>query len=315
MSICKNGFCSKISKLFSSLSSQAPPPPTVILSITTHGQIPVGKFKYKDIEGYAEKITTIPDGMELIKFTISPRGVVNCANINSTEQMTDIIIDNAEYLKLFQSRDVNHSINNDMIPEIKKINKHITEVVEKKMNDRQMINEQDYKHKKAFLNTATEGFNTFHNTGGDNIINKIYSRDLYETGPSDHNDMKISVIDKYSVKNYKKNGEPIFPDLLDTIGIQNDMYYYKYTTTEDILYYYYNKGIKRVIIFDFTCSVYVDFFKNTYINDLSEIRGEKIDMTYGGKNKQLKKKSNVTKKYRAKKIRRNKSMKKRIYIK
>jgi hypothetical protein len=178
------------------------------------------------------------------------------------------------------------------------------------MNDSQMINEQD---KKAFLNTATKGFNTFHNTGGDKIINKIYSRRLYEPGPSDHNDMKISVMDEYYVKNYKKNDYPIFPDLLDTIGIKND--YYKYTTTEDILKYYYKIGIKRVIIFDFTCSVYFDIFKNTFINDLNEIRGKKNDMTYGGKNKQLKKKSNVTKKYRAKKIRRNKSMKKRIYIK
>lgn len=180
---------------------------------------------------------------------------------------------------------------------------------------------------REFLSNYLKGYNVFELEPGDEISNKIFFRRNNEIN---HNDFVISELTekiditelkKYNICNSEYNLIPELPDLFSRIdqpiGEESDKII---ISLENIISYYKKFGVKKLIIFDFSCSIFsYDEDNNNYglnedeIKFVRELMKDELyykkfnRLPYGGKYKSRKNK--LIKNKSRKKLKINKSTK------
>jgi len=242
-----------------------------ILTITTHGNILLD-----DNKNYV--FTTIPKGMKVIKISISAPGVVHCSdNKNLNRHLVEII----KSIPSLLDENLNENELNILVNRILNyVEKHtVSQVIEKKMSGHLY---------KKYAQHYRQGFKIHELLPGDKIANKIYWR-IYGDKSTNKNEFILakmdSEIDIHKISNTKYK-IPKLPDLFNEFYTKKtyDTNFKQVVNLKKILNYYKNKGTTRLILFDFSCSV----FKNaslydTYGEGLEEIVNKNDHIISGGK--------------------------------
>jgi hypothetical protein len=258
----------------------------LVLMVMTHGLIPC-----ENDDRYST--TRIPDGMELIKISIAEEGLVSCDDQN--ESVNKYLIDINDRLPQLLNKNLNQRVLNDMVDEfrrshslvyIPRINKKINKI--KKNKKKTSIDEIDLKDYEEFLEGyETGGFKIHRLFSGDVIANKTYYRLFKE---KNGNQFSIIEMNKPIFRLSSMEKIPQMKDLLSEF--YPDITYPpddRHTINlEKILQHYKRLGITRLILFDFSCSLYsyinlgvrqprIDKFRMNYIKELNK------DIPSGGK--------------------------------
>jgi hypothetical protein len=286
---------------------------TMILNISTHG----GILCRKEGKIFVPIKTTIPDGIEVVKFTISTEGVVGFASSNETNFYISIINYYMDNLLTddFDDVDLEILVDGFML---------ITEILKQDAMHLIKNNKMNRYDGMQFINHYDKGYNVFKLRAGDEIANKIFLRKYEE---KDGNDFAITELpEKINMPDtilsvlsgsalYASCPQiKILPDVLSRIDPSTDPNSHQLITIEQLMKYYKNAGISRLIIFDFTCSVFFherddgvkECVENTKIANLRK-RMNAIPsgrLPYGGKNKKNK---TIKHKKKRNKMRRNKT--------
>jgi hypothetical protein len=265
--------------------------------------------KYDNV--YIPETTTVPTNMEIHKINISAPGVAAIAEVSSADYYMNIIF---EFTKKFLEDD------SQIIKE-----KHVPDILEKFKITHGMLLEFSKKEKEKdidyydFSHYSQKGYNYFFINQGNEIVNKMFIKKVEEVEETKSKyDFRICEI--------KFPFQSLLPDLLELSSFSEYRLEYnensRISTTMDQLIDYYNKqGITRLIIFDFSCSMY--FLKERRFlkgREANHIRRNmcKSKIAYGGKNNG-RKRSNKSNNNRCKlktrtRKRKNKTKRKRLLL-
>jgi hypothetical protein len=289
------------------LEPEIPFPSTIIINITTHGKIlceEIGKQEHEPNvyeHFYTPITTTIPDEIEVIKFTLSMEGLPTFSLGPETNYYLSII---NHYIDDLLKPDSSYDDFKILIDSFKIIANNLEEIAQTDIeNEEKETGEIDYRGRE-FLTHYTKGYNIFKLESGDEIANKIFCRNS-----KNHNDFAIteltkkintSKLRKYSICGAEYNNLPELPDLLSRTNSSIQGESKQIISLENIINYYKKFGVKKLIIFDFTCSIFsFNEDNNNYglnegeIKFVSELmcddficRTTKFNkLPYGGKNK------------------------------
>jgi hypothetical protein len=221
-------------------------PRDLIIIVNSHGLIPCSNDRYNNLD---PNTYVVPDGIELIKFTLSAPGIVNIVYPITVMFYVSLI---NEYFYQIARSGTSEIYLNLMVEGFKAITNNIKNKLKNNMDDDDVKN---------FMHHINKGFNYYILNSGDKIVDKIYSRKVSEYVERS-NDMKICEM-KHKL-NILKSPEghliiPLMPDLLFRLYPINE------NTPKDeehfirlsqMVDYYKNLGIKKLIVFDFTCSTF-----------------------------------------------------------
>ena len=273
-----------------------------ILAITAHGNIRLNKKTKKYI------VTKIPNGMELIKISISAPGVVHCSDTkNNNRQLVEIIKSTSSLL----DENLNENVLQNLVNRLRMyIEKNIVT---------QATERRTYLYK-TYSKYYDEGFKIHILGPNDTIADKTYYRQ-YGYDNKLKNEFTLAKIDDgiYIQKIPDKNAYkmPTLPDLFDEFYPDKtyDDNFTQRTYLSDILRYYKNNGTTRLILFDFSCSVYdTSILSELAGEDLLQIREQNKTIPSGGKfNKKFSKRKNYKKKTYKRKSYKRKSHKRKSH--
>ena len=283
----------------------------LVLMIMTHGHIPCD-----DDDKY--RTTIIPDGMELIKISISEAGLINC--YNSNKSVNKYLIDVNEILP--QLLNINYDERTE-----RAINTYLSlwreshsyvyiPMIQEDLNKRktQKIKHESEIYGRKYVEGYERGFKIHKLVSGDVVANKVYTREFKEKYK---NNFSIIEMDKQIKRLSYMQEIPEMPDLLSKM-------YYDETEPNDIhiinleqmLEYYKNLGITRLILFDFSCSTYVYTRRGhpkMTDDDHERIRKLNKDVPNGGNRKLNNKRKSHKKKYHKRKSHKRKSHKRKSH--
>jgi hypothetical protein len=273
-----------------------------ILCVTCHGNIVLD-----DDKNYV--YTIIPDGIELIKISISAPGVVHCSDNKNTNRNLIEIINSISSL-------LDENLNeNTLINLVKRISTYV-----EKYSVSPIIEQKRSGHLfNIYKEHYSKGFKIHKLLPGDKIANKKYWR-YY--GDKNKNKFILAKMDsehdvhKISESKYKI---PKLPDLFEEFYTEQtyDENDYQDVNLQQILEYYKNRGTSRLILFDFSCSVFENAeFYYTSGPGLQEVVEKNKNIPSGGKfNKKTCKKKSHKRKSHKRKSHKRKSYKRKLYKK
>lgn len=210
-------------------------PETVVLSVFTHGALTVDESK-------KFHVFPVPPGMTVVKVSATAIGVCNILSSKDGLTMNDELIKHLGDPKLsFQ----------DMQAHIDKVTPYVRDVVTNVAIGRAkklLVTEPDDEEIKEFFRHPDIGFSKKVYTEGQPIIDKIYGRTPEEAQVKK---------EKYKY-DYKINmlNVPGMPDLFSNmVGVEEpgDLTQIR---LGDMLRLLYERGVKNVVLFDFSCSIF-----------------------------------------------------------
>ena len=225
---------------------------------------------------YTPDTVTVPENMEIHKFNVSAPGIVAYTAKDSSDLENCL-------------SDIRKKMSMGLLTssKIKNTSSNLLNAFKVFIHPRNVRNLSPSLDRDAFAQTSHLGYNYHKVNGGDKIVNKRYTRSPDETYFTGRNEMKIGEISASS---------EVLKDAMNRNAV----------TMEDIILHYKHR-CNRLIIFDFSCSVFMDKSNNTHLpyNTISgrHLRREicKDAIAYGGnKNKNKNKNKTKTKKYKPK---------------
>jgi hypothetical protein len=252
------------------------------------------------------KLTQIPEGMEVIKITFATEGCVNMTSLG-TYDFTVFLINHFKNELLSTNDYIFDETINYIVKELKSIQMGQSNVLLKDIN-KKIRKTNDPKKIKAksnyqigFIHAVKNSVKKYLLKEGDFIMNKKYSRSPSDDKMGEH-DFTITAINSIDTKDVLSEIRRI-----TRFGNQE-------MTTEELLDYFKRKGTNKLIIFDFSCSVYHSSYHHNgkkYIRQLSNAENRRLrretTYPYGGYNKS--KKSNKSNKNKSNKSKKKKSNK------
>jgi hypothetical protein len=272
---------------------------TIVTVINTHGAIPC--IKNNQTDEYNPITITIPDDIEIYKLTISAPGTIGIGNYKE-KVYNNLFINNNITSLFYETIDFTHFIDH-----FKEQWRHCNQWCSGQLKTTTNKQSIEYRRYYDYLCYGKhKGYNIIKLNPGDIIANKIFLRKLSEISRG----LEINEMNKASRR---------FPDLLiklygnDGADFKGNGDVTQLLTLQNLVNHYKSLKFKRIVIFDFSCSNYVDQETLSLIEDPAIIKNIRINMctthlAYGGK------KVKVTKKKRRKmkKMRKIKKSKKCI---
>jgi hypothetical protein len=272
---------------------------SIIIVATCHGLIPCSPislpYTYTGPHLYTPQVIDIPENIEIHKFTISSPGVIAIGS----EPIVNFYL---EKIYSFSEKLLNSTIDENLVTDI------FTSLKEIYSNLYKYNNNPEYKY------YSEKGYKYFLLRNGDKIINKYFLRDLSEKNPDNTtNDFSILEISDTIIPLPTIDTIPLLPDLLTSLFGDSGLIDrtsptdpHQSISLEDMITYYRNKGVQRIIIFDFTCSVFAKYeitehevlgLEYLTINEARNIRRNlcKENAPYGGKKNKYNKYSKKSK--------------------
>lgn len=240
-------------------------PSQLAIAMTTHGEILcVPNQTNNDLEPIT---TVVPDGMKLIKFSIMMPGQSNFSLSYETAMYLKGI---NKYVQQLLNADENYTGSKKILDQINDMLRAVYDVSSStrykslKKYDRKYsrlygnINHtEEIDMLRTYITSSDRGFNYFVIGPGEEIINKLYTRSSKEDADDKKDGNDFSIVEimpdgitynvNESVELEDTNEEILYPDLLTKIGT-NSIY------LSQILQYYSKAGVKKLVIFDLTCS-------------------------------------------------------------
>lgn len=249
----------------------------MISIITSHGGI---MCEYNnDSYDINPVLFEIPAGIEIIKFTISVPGIVSASDETEINIIIKVINYYANYLISSNFSDVYLSL---IIKEIQKI-----------FSKKQLMNYISYykddEATKSIHHHYEKGFKIYKLKPGDKIIDKVFTRQLDEKTINDFSILELS--HKYNVDELEES----LPDLFDiyrppqTAAMLSSYGFSQVITTKQMIKYYKSKGIKKLLIFDFSCSTFRIDHKDINDERIERRVRRNIDTAYGGSKRRKRK--------------------------
>lgn len=286
-----------------------------ILFISTHGSIMCDEIEC-EIDN-KPKLTQIPEGMEVIKITFATEGCVNMTSLG-TYDFTVFLINHFKNELLSTNDYIFNETINYIVKELKSIQVDQSNILLKDINKkiRQTNDPKKIKAKSnyqmGFIHAVKNSVKKYLLKEGDFIMDKQYSRSPSDDKMGEY-DFTITAINSIDTKDVLSEIRRI-----TRFGDQS-------ITTEELLDYFKRKGTNKLIIFDFSCSVYhSSYYHNNkkYIRQLSNAENRRLrretTYPYGGykyvnkSNKSNKNKSNKTNKNKSNKSNKKKTKKRKL---
>jgi hypothetical protein len=221
-------------------------PETVIVSVTLHGSI------HPEEDGQLVSKFKVPEGMRIKKISAVAPGV---CNVTSETQIAKI---NRSITSAFKNPVRYEDVDSKLPPLIQSF-KHLekNEVIAMIKDTESTIGEKE----KEFIRHTDKGYTVAEYLAGQPILQKRYSRSVGE-GIDDANDFKINVLNV--------EGQPDLHSLLLTgrsgatttraSEIEEGQYMVRLSSFVNLLQ---EKGVKNIVLFDFSCSDFYDKDKRT----------------------------------------------------
>lgn len=209
-------------------------PETLVLSITTHGVIPIENEEPKEFK--------VPEGMKITKVSLATIGVCNITTTEKVESISNYIA------KVFEDTTLDTTQKLEkIVPEVKRVHGDITRNVEQNIKTSEYATDT---HFREFLTYSDRPQTIKIYEAGQSLLDKIFVRSIEEGADSPY-DYKINML---NVK-----GRPDLVKLFITgrlspatrSSIKQEEMGIEFSTIADVLSY---KGVKHLIVFDFSCS-------------------------------------------------------------
>lgn len=236
---------------------------TAVIAITTHGAIvPIGPTSAEP------QIFTIPQGLQVIKISFANVGNSSCTNADYIDNFIDYAIQLKPYFLNNDETIVEQAINYaiDELKHTDKITARKSLTKKSNENDVKYLRKYDAKIVKHVLNS------------GDKITNKIYASDPHISEINKHRFHRKITLISGDVSPITKQ----LPDLLADEGQLNPDNV-KYIHLNSLLEYFTSMGKNKVIIFDLSCSNFLNANdRETRVNRRQLLKSK---IATGGKNK------------------------------
>ena len=246
-------------------------PKTIVISITTHGNILINE------DGLYETFK-VRSGLTFYKINAVAPGICNILWDEQNEDNTEIL-ERALHKVKTQYRDEQNNaqpqqismydFSNDVRNVLFGYQTFFQKPLKNDMEESKSSGE-DIKQHQDYLHHFNKGFSLCDFTGAV-VVNKGYSRTNIE-GIGLHNDWQMNVINMAGK-----------PDLLKNINLEKGIGIHHRGTTEtslkEILSHLYKHGVKRILMVDFSCSNFTDENFNEILTDRGarEIRANILD--------------------------------------
>lgn len=230
-------------------------PSKLIINITTHGEIFCKQNE--DTGKYEPDMTIVPDGMKVIKFTLSGQGLISWTSIEEVNMYLAIVNFYANNILDSDFDDVDIRILIDGFRlSLDKIKREINESEKgKKKKDK----DDDLTQ---FMMNFEKGYNVFKLNSGTKIVNKRYLRTFDEKNKNDFAitelTRQIPIPNTSSFHRDTLDELPELPDILSVLKPSTDPDSSQTISLEKLLEYYKDKGVTTLIIFDFSCSIFIE---------------------------------------------------------
>jgi len=238
-------------------------PETVIVSVTLHGSI------HPEEDGEPVSTFKVPEGMRIKKISAVAPGVCNVTSETQIAKINRSIT--SAFKNPIQYEDVDSKLP-PLIQSFKQLEKN--EVIFILKDTESTISKKE----KEFIRHTDKGYTVVDYLAGQPILQKRYSRSVGE-GIDDANDFKINLLNV--------EGQPDLHSLLLTgrsgatttraSEIEEGQYMVRLSSFVNLLQ---EKGVKNIVLFDFSCSDFYDMDDRTSRRTRIETKRRKLN---GGK--------------------------------
>lgn len=247
---------------------------SIVAVISTHGVIPTNNGEV------TSELFEIPEDVEVYKITVSAPGTVA---INGSRDVDTHI----QYIQYHLTELFKKDLSLDsFVDHLKEYSKQHRQHAASQLKSETNKNSSHYYKSLDFLCHHRKGYNVFQLNRFEPIVNKLFVRNL-----SEKNGNMFSIIEM------NKTSNPLFrsrPDLMSKIlensGLPLDNGDVKQILSlKNVIDYYVTLHFKRIILFDFSCSIYIngDTFGELSREEVKRIRTNMCEtsIAYGGKTK------------------------------
>lgn len=263
---------------------------SIILIITTHGQIPY--VRTNDDTELQVETTNIPEGLDVIKFSSSLCGVANVCSDISVNEYINLINNEADIL-------LDKHTPNSYFMEVNRRIKDISDDFSFAKKRKKIYSSEDTLMT-DFRCRYEQGFNIFNLKPHEQIVDKKFVRKMKEKNGNDFSILLVK--NKTDVIN---NETPILQDIMP---ISDDPEETQIIYFHSLLHKAKSSGVNRLIIFDFSCSTFGAPEEMLNPRTIRQLRNDLLskNIHYGGRKTHM-----IKNKHR----RKNKSRKMRKYTK
>lgn len=209
-------------------------PETVVLGITTHGAIPIEDSEVKTFE--------VPSGMTITKVSLAAIGVCNLTTEDEVETASRIIG------RVFQNTQRPIQKNIDLATFVVfDLHKELQKEVDKDVKSG-LIKDPNFQE---FIRYSDKPQTQFTYTTGQKLIDKVFMRSVVEgmASPYDYKINMLNVTGKPDLVKLLTTGRTV-PSTRASVLRENTPLFFS-----DIVEFLESKGVKQIVVFDFSCSV------------------------------------------------------------
>ena len=232
----------------------SPQPHTAVISITTHGFIPVARESKMPLESGYMPTFEVPDNMTITKYSEVPPGTCNLLHDDKIAECIEIVSPDllSDYFKhsKYDTKKYNKSVYTKVAEWVAKFIIAKKEIVSQEHDHswklRRVKSDEDMKVRKQFVHTHDSGYLLHQYDESDKMLNKFYTRNNAEAhGPYD-----------WKIMDLTREGSP---DLLYEMFTRRNHGDTPNVSLEAIVKHmrFQNPNLLHIIILDFSCSNYV----------------------------------------------------------
>jgi len=252
-------------------------PETLILSVTVHGVIDAKPLKGEEqIEAVGEQQPErvpklqVPDGMRVLKISAVAPGVCNVVSPDDTVAANKVLND------AFGSNPMSYDAIRPLVPGVVAALKTIEAEGEKELReDKELMHDEQIRQ---FVRSTPKGYEVKEYGPKETMINKMYTRSIGE-GADDPAEYKITImnsVEKYDLFSLILTGRLGAAATRASEKVE-DLYGLELA---ELLEFVQKRGVKNVVLFDFSCSEMPDIDDRTKRLYAREVKREGLT---GGK--------------------------------
>ena len=205
-------------------------PETLVLGITTHGSLPTCETGVRTIQ--------VPEGMTVTRVNAIPLGVANMASDQDSVNMSNLI---------------RRVYADTLLTDDEKLNTVMAQMNRQQANIRGVVGKEKRPDEitKGFLRRSSDLVQVRVHKAGEEMIDKEFVRGTYEGTDSPY-DFKLNMLNVEGSPDLLRmmaSGRTIAPTR-QTQYLENAL-----VNMNAILYYVKQRGVKNVVLFDFSCAV------------------------------------------------------------
>jgi hypothetical protein len=213
-------------------------PKTAIVTIASHGMIKIEKKSHYNVSDFPS--FTVPDGMQIIKYSEVPPGTCNFMTDDKLDEYVNLILE--KKLDKLTFENAYQVMKEKIVPEFMELKK---EIVHEQIESRTKSTTQS-----KYINSHDNGYLSNMYYEGETMLNKSYTRENDEAHVA--YDWQIVLLNMVGQ-----------PDLINLVLIDKGIGTSHHDSTPviyigDIVNFLKKQGVEKIIFFDYSCSNFIN---------------------------------------------------------